>query len=66
MISRKVGKTLSHTLKEMKKLDNEYEAMVSNNKIKSSEINNSIKKKSKKFNEISNKRIKHFDFIRNK
>lgn len=61
-----VNKILGQTKKEISNLNDEYQKMVVENKVKSSSIKTSIHSKSKAFNECKQKRSKHFNFIRSK
>ena len=66
MILKSTKKLYEQTFKEMTSLNDEYEHMVKNNRLKSTEIRNSIQKKSNDLNKRKTERSKHFDFIRNK
>ena len=66
MVLKLTKKLFEQTKKEMTSLNDEYEGMVESNRYKSTEIRNSINKKSNEFNKNRENRSKHFDFIRKK
>lgn len=66
MVLKLTKKLFEQTKKEMSSLNDEYEHMVESNRYKSTEIRNSINKKSNEFNKNRENRSKQFNFIRNK
>ncbi|WP_445487323.1 hypothetical protein [Niallia sp. 03133] len=57
---------LKETKREQKKLNDEYELLKEQNKLRANDIRASIKDKSIEFNERKINRSKYFDSIRNK
>lgn len=66
MLFRSSKRFINDVKKEMKQMDEEYNQMAEENKIRSVRIRKSIQQKSTDFKERKNKKRKDFDLIRNK